>query len=101
VRQLVVGLYGAGSTFLSCAFADRLRSAVARIELPSEKEGGKSEEVAVIYRGDDASLIVVGLKPIPSHRAFAFTHTLFQHLPQPEEYCYPPRYLRTTVCSHM
>jgi hypothetical protein len=37
VRQLVVGLYGAGSAFASCAFAERLQSTgsvLARVVLP-------------------------------------------------------------------
>lgn len=85
VRQLVVGLYGAGSAFVSCAFADRLQSPAARVVLPPAKEGGKSEDVATVHQVDDATLLVVGLKAIPADRAFAFTRLLYQHLPAPEE----------------
>jgi hypothetical protein len=68
-----------------------------------QKEGGKSEDVAVVHRVDDATLLVLGLKVVPADRAFAFTQLLYQHLPACEECArvpHPPRPRSASASVH-
>lgn len=52
-----------------------------------QKEEEKSTKVATVHRVDEDTIVVLGLKPIPAERSFAFAKILFERMRVPDEYC--------------